>query len=194
MFSTFMGLSDGGWPNAVALDPSEQCFHQRRDLDRSQFQHADLRAVSDAALSSSWITHGSERWNFRIISRSRLCYGIAIDSAGNAHIVGTRGGPLLINLDAGGNPTFVMLTLNGNPTRIAIGQSRQYLPRAESPPIRRWRLRLDAYQSTYGGGGDAFVSVLDPSRHLQSLHHLPGRKRIWISRKGSRSTPRRTCI
>jgi hypothetical protein len=77
-------------------------------------------------------------------------------------VVGTRGGPLLINLDSGGDPTFVMLTLGGNPTRIAIGQSGNIFLGGVTTSTSL-AVTPGAFQSTYGGGGDAFVSVLDPS-------------------------------
>lgn len=121
VFSTFIGLTDGGWPNAVALDPSSNVYISGGTSTGINFNTqtcAPFLCGFVVELNSTGAAlEFSDNFPFATL------YGIAIDGAGNAHVVGTRGGPLLINLDAVGNPTFVMLTQGGNPTRIAIGQS-----------------------------------------------------------------------
>ena len=160
VFSTFMGLTDGGWPNAVALDSSSNMFISggtSTGVNYNTQTCAPFLCGFVVELDSTGATlEFSDNFPFATL------YGIAVDGNGNAHVVGTRGGPLLINLDSVGNPTFVMLTQGGNPTRIAIGQSGNiFLGGVTSNPALA--VTPGAYQSTYGGSGDAFISVLDPS-------------------------------
>ncbi len=160
VFSTFMGLTDGGWPNAVALDSSSNMFISggtSTGVNYNTQTCAPFLCGFVVELDSTGAT-----LEFSDIFPFATLYGIAVDGNGNAHVVGTRGGPLLINLDSVGNPTYVMLTQGGNPTRIAIGQSGNiFLGGVTSNPALA--VTPGAYQSTYGGSGDAFISVLDPS-------------------------------
>jgi hypothetical protein len=160
VFSSFMGLSDGGWPNAVALDSSSNVF-----ISGGTSTGVNFNTQSCAPFLCGFVVEldsSGSSLDFSANFPFATLYGIAIDGAGNAHVVGLRGGPLLINLDSGGNPTFVMLTFNGNPTRIAIGQSGNIFLSGVTTSTAL-TVTPGAYQSTYGGAGDAFVSVLDPS-------------------------------
>jgi hypothetical protein len=158
VFSTFMGLSDGGWPNAVALDSSSNTF-----ISGGTYTGLNFNTQSCAPLLCGFVveldTSGSVL-DFSDVFPFATLYGIAIDSADDAHVVGTRGGPLLINLDSAGNPTFAMLSLGGNPTRIAIGPADNIFLSGVTSSLAL-AVTPGAYQSTYGGGGDAFVSVLN---------------------------------
>ncbi len=160
VFSSFMGLSDGGWPNAVALDSSNDVFISGGTSTGVNFNTqtcAPFLCGFAVELDRSGSTLDfSDNFPFATL------FAIATDTAGNAHIVGTRGGPLLINLDSAGNPTFVMLNLNGDPTRIAIGQSGNIFLGGVTNSTSL-AVTPGAYQLTYGGAGDAFLSVLDPS-------------------------------
>jgi hypothetical protein len=160
VFSTFLGLSDGGWPNAVALDSSSNTF-----VSGGTSTGLNYNTQSCAPQLCGFVveldTSGSSL-DFSDIFPFATLFGIATDSAGDAHVIGMRGGPLLINLDSAGNPTFAMLSLGGNPTRIAIGQSNNVFL-AGVTSSTSLAITPGAYQPTYGGAGDAFISVLDAS-------------------------------
>ena len=160
VFSTFMGVTDGGWPNAVALDSSNNAF-----ISGGTSTGVNFNTQSCAPLLCGFVVELDSTGSSLDFSDNfpfATLLGIAMDSAGNAHVVGTRGGPLLINLDSGGNPSLLMLNLGGNPTRIAIGQSGNIFLSGVTTSTSL-AITPGAYQSNYGGGGDAFVSVLDPS-------------------------------
>jgi hypothetical protein len=160
VFSTFIGVSDGGWPNAVALDSFSNVF-----LSGGTSTGVNFNTQSCAPLLCGFVVELDSSGSSLDYSANlplATLFGIAVDGAEGAHVVGTRGGPLLVNLDPAGNPTYVMLTLNGNPTRIAIGQSGNiFLGGVTSSSSLT--VTPGAYQPAYGGAGDAFVSVLDPS-------------------------------
>jgi len=160
VFSTFMGLSDGGWPNAVALDSSNDVFLSGGTSTglnyNTQSCAPDICGFVVELDNTGSTLDFSDNFPFSTL------YAIATDTAGDAHIVGSRGGPLLINLDSAGNSTFVTLSLGGEPNRIAIGQSDNIFLSGVTNSTSL-SVTPGAYQSTYGGGGDAFVSVLDPS-------------------------------
>ncbi len=160
VFSTFMGVTDGGWPNAVALDSADNVFISGGTSTGVNFNTQtcapDLCGFVVELDNSGSSLEFSDNFPFATL------FGIATDGAGDAHVVGTRGGPLLINLDPSGNPIFVMLNLGGNPTRIAIGPSGNIFLSGITTSTSL-AITPDAYQPTYAGGGDAFVSVLDPS-------------------------------
>jgi len=155
-----MGVTDGGWPNAVALDASNNVF-----ISGGTSTGVNFNTQGCAPFLCGFVVEldsGGSSLDFSDNFPFSTLYGIAIDGAGNAHVVGTRGGPLLINLDSAGNPTFVMLNQGGNPTRIAIGQSGNIFL-AGITTSKSLAVTPGAYQSFYDGAGDAFVSVLDPS-------------------------------
>jgi hypothetical protein len=160
LFSTFMGLSDGGWPNAVALDSSSDVFISGGTSTGINYNQQSC-APQLCGFVAELDTSGSNL-DFSDIFPFATLFGIATDSAGDAHVVGTRGGPLLINFDSAGNPSFQMLSLGGNPTRIAIGQSDNIFLSGVTTSAEL-AITPGAYQSTYGGAGDAFVSVLNPN-------------------------------
>jgi len=160
-FSTFMGLSDGGWPFALALDPSSNVYlagGTSTGVDfNSQGCAPDICGFVVELDSSGSTTPISDIFPFANL------VGIATDSNGNAHVVGSRGGPFLINLDAAGNPTFQKLSLGGVPGSIAIGPTSGNIFLSGVITSSSLAVTPGAYQSTYGGSGDGFVSVLDPS-------------------------------
>jgi hypothetical protein len=160
IYSSFLGLSDGGWPNAVALDPSNDVY-----VSGGTSTGVNYNMQSCAPFLCGFVVELDSNGagpNFSDIFPFATLYGIATDSNGDAHVIGTRGGPLLINLDASGNATDVMLSLGGNPNRIAIGPGDNFFLSGitDSSSLA---VTPGAYQATYGGAGDAFVSVLDPT-------------------------------
>jgi hypothetical protein len=161
IFSTFMGLSDGGWPFAVALDPSNNIY-----LAGGTSTGVEYNAQTCAPDVCGFIVEldsGGATVDFSDVVPFAALLGIATDSAGDAHVIGTRGGPVLINLDSAGNPTLMMLSLGGDPSRIAIGQTSGNIFLSGVTDSTSLAVTPGAYQSTYGGAGDAFVSVLDPT-------------------------------
>ncbi len=160
VFSSFMGLSDGGWPNAVALDESDNVLISGGTSTGVNF-NTQTCAPELCGFVVELDNTGTEL-SFSDTFPFATLYAIATDSAGAAHIVGFRGGSLLINLDTEGNPTFVMLNLGATATRIAIGQSDDIFL-SGTASNNALAVTPDAYQAVYGGAGDAFVSVLDPS-------------------------------
>jgi hypothetical protein len=160
-FSTFMGLSDGGWPAAVALDGSANVYLAGGTSTGVDFD-AQLCAPDDCGFVVALNSAGTAA-NFSDIFPFATLTDVATDGSGNAHVIGWRGGPLLINLDGAGNPTFQMLTVGGVPSRLAIGQTSGNVFVTGVANNTSLAVTPEAYQSTYGGSGDGFVSVLDPS-------------------------------
>lgn len=113
IFSSFMGLSDGGWPNAVALDSSADVY-----ISGGTSTGVNYNTQSCAPDLCGFVVElesSGAALNFSDIIPFATLLGIATDSAGNAHVIATRGGALLINLDSAGNPSFMMLSLGGTP-------------------------------------------------------------------------------
>ena len=161
IFSSFLGLSDGGWPSAIALDQADNIF-----LSGGTSTGVNFGTQTCAPFRCGFaVEMDPEATNLEFSDNFPLAtlLGIAVDNSGNAHIIGTRGGPLLINLDSAGNPTDVMLSLNGTPNRIAVGPSSGNIFLSGVTTSSMLAVTPDTYQSIYGGGGDAFVTVVDQS-------------------------------
>ncbi|HLI79014.1 MAG TPA: SBBP repeat-containing protein, partial [Candidatus Binataceae bacterium] len=161
IFSTFMGLSDGGWPSAVALDSSADVYVSGGTSTGVNYDSQSC--APDICGFIVELDSGGATVDFSDIIPFATLLGIATDSAGNAHVIATRGGGLLINLDSAGNPSYQMLSLGGTPNRIAIGPSSDNIFLTGVTNGGMLDVTSGAYQSTYGGAGDAFVSVLDPT-------------------------------
>ncbi len=100
IYSTFLGTSNGGWPSAIALDPSRDVYVSGGTESGTNYDGSGC--ISRICGSVVKLASGASSLIFSDVFEDAALLGLATDAAGNAHVVGFQGQPILLNLDPAG--------------------------------------------------------------------------------------------
>jgi hypothetical protein len=160
IYSTFLGTTNGGWPAAIALDSARNIYVSGGSASGANYDGSGCVTRVCGAIVK--LGSGASSLLYSDVFEDAVLLGLAVDGAGNAHLVGFQDGPVLLNLGQTGQVATVPITVGGQPSQIAVAPTSGDLVIAGSTEDGLATTE-GAFQSTYGGSGDAFITIMDPT-------------------------------